>query len=192
MGTTSIFMEIEEDLMTCVEKLTDIPHEFEYISRMAMEVEGAVRDEEFWKHRVEILDRRENKYTGKVCYKIIESCDQGYIDEDWYTEDEIRKMLEHRVEEFDTGEDHKSPVVHIGDTFWYSEKDGKCFNGDMYGEDVARGDVDLMKATVICISKHYFTHEYVYGIRMEHIHGKVWEAWYTEAQVLEMKKCVRF
>lgn len=75
-----------------------IPHEFEYISRMAIEVEDEVQYVEFWKHYVEILDRRVNKYTGKLCYKIIDSCDQGYIDEDWYTEDEIRKMLEARVE----------------------------------------------------------------------------------------------
>jgi hypothetical protein len=62
--------------------------------------------------------------------------------------------------------ERKLPIVYIGETFEY---------------------LGIIHATVLDVSKNYFTNEYVYKIRRDHFFGTVDEAWYAESQVLVMK-----
>ena len=49
---------------------------------------------------VTVLDRIENRYTGEFAYKIRRESENGWVDELWCTEKDMKDFYTYRVEEF--------------------------------------------------------------------------------------------
>ena len=77
----------------------NIPHEFELIWRNTIVYDAVDRIVEETKMHMTVLERVKQHYTGKLVYKIRRQSEEGWIDEDFYTEKEVREMLAARVDE---------------------------------------------------------------------------------------------
>lgn len=80
------------------EVVVDIPHEFEFIHRNTIVYDAVNRIVEETKMHMTVLERVKQYYTGKLVYKIRRQSEEGWIDEGFYTEKEVREMLAARVE----------------------------------------------------------------------------------------------
>lgn len=74
-----------------------VPHEFEFWWRDTLEVNGEVVESMYTKMHMTVLERIKQRYTGELVYRIRRQSEEGWIDEDFYTEKEVREMLEARI-----------------------------------------------------------------------------------------------
>lgn len=75
-----------------------IPHEFEFWRRDTLEVNGGVVESTYTKMHMTVLERIKQRYTGELVYRIRRQSEEGWIDEDFYTEKEVQKMSEARID----------------------------------------------------------------------------------------------
>lgn len=78
-----------------------IPHSFDYIESTTAGYytpDGVCHEDlrlaEFHKIHMTVLEKYTQYFTGKNVYRIRRESDEGWVDEDFYTEEEILKMLE--------------------------------------------------------------------------------------------------
>lgn len=81
------------------EYIEPVPREFEIIWQNMIVYDAVNRFVDGKKMHMTVLERINHQYTKEPMYRIRRQSEEGWIDEGWYREKELRDMLEARCDE---------------------------------------------------------------------------------------------